>query len=363
MDVKTTFYTSAKVFLIGIVCLLVLEVCARLDDWFKWDAPLLGAYSRESLTLLDSKGLRNRPNSQYEKWRINNFGFRGDDIQKELSEGIVRVMVLGASETFGLYEEPGKEFPAQLQELLNRQKSKHFEVINAAVPGLSPPRILQLYDSWLSEFKPHIVIYYPSLSGYLMHNPPAAVHSRGDTVSQPQAIEPRIKNKASTAIKRFLPEAWQTTIKMVLIEQAVAEHPPEWVFHVPPPDRAELLERQLAELVERIRQSGSLIILATHATAVSNPISEDERRMLIGWRKLYPHVAESAFIEMERIGNQIIRQLAGKEALPLVDFDARLPKTRENFADHVHFTTVGAGIVAEILAEIIVKLCKTPVRD
>ena len=327
-----------------------------MDDWIKWNAPLLGNYSRESLTLVDSIGLRNRPNAQYEKWKINSSGFRGYEIQKKAPEGVIRIMILGASEAFGLYETPGKEFPAQLQERLNQRHPGRFEVINAAVPGLSPPRILNLYNNWLAGFKPKLVVYYPSLTGYLMRSPPAAVHFEGEELASSKGFELRIKAKAATAVKRFLPAELQTAMKQVLIEREVARHPEDWVFQSPPPDRPELFRRQLIELVKSIQNSGARVMLATHAMGITNPISEEEQQMLIGWRKLYPHVAENAFLEMERIGNDIIIQVAESTQSDLVDIDAGLPKTREIFADHVHFTTVGAAAIAELMAEAVLEI-------
>ena len=80
------------------------------------------------------------------------------------------------------------------------------------------------------------------------------------------------------------------------------------------------------------------------------PLSDRERQLLIGWRKLYPHVAETAFLQMEDIGNQVMRAVAATEGVDLIDIDALFPKTEENFADHVHFTTAGAEQMAELLA-------------
>jgi hypothetical protein len=295
--------------------------------------------------------LRNRPNSQFEKWKINSFGFRGDEIQRKAPKGVIRIMIIGASEAFGLYEAPGKEFPEQLQSRLNMMFPGLFEVINAAVPGLSPPRILHLYNHWLANFEPDLVIYYPSFSGYLMRKAPGDDRFDVERTARQNGIEMRIIAKASTALKNFLPAELQTAMKKVLIKREIARHPEGWVFQSLPPDRPELFRRQLIELVRLIQNSGARVMLATHAMGITNPISNEDRQLLIGWRKLYPHVAENAFLEMERIGNCVIKEVAERTKADLVDIDARLPKTKEIFADHVHFTSAGAKIVAELMVE------------
>lgn len=351
MNTKSYIKPIVKMILLGIYFVFILEVCARIDDLIKWNAPIFENYSRENLTLVDSYGLRNRPNSQYQKWKINEHGFRGDSISKDKPAGKVRIMVLGASETFGLYESEDKEYPKQLQNILDLRAPGKYQVINAAVPGLSPPRIQHLYEKWLKTFSPDIAIYYPSPSVYLMRNPPAPVFSEKVQNSKKLRLECRIVAKASIVLKRFLPVKLQAMMKEILIKRAIAGRSEEWIFHNPPPERLALFESQLQELVQGIQKNGTKILLATHATVFSKPISDEEKQMLIGWRKLYPYVAENAFLEMERIGNIIIKKVADHTTSEVVDIDASLPKTTENFADHVHFTTAGAGAVAEMMAE------------
>ena len=351
-----TLKVIARLCLYSLLSLIVLEVCARVDDTIKWGAPLLGTYSRESLTLLDKLGYRNRPNAQFEKWKINSFGFRGEEIQRQAPEGTIRIMILGASETFGLYEDPGKEFPAQLEAKLNQYIPGRFQVLNAAVPGISPPRIKHLYEHWLADFRPDWVIYYPSLSVYLLWNPPGPLAL--DTISRQREkrFKLRIMAKARVAIKRFLPDWLQTAMREIVIKQAIADIPPERIFFHVPPIRLELFEQQLAELVHTIQDSGARTVLTTHAVAIQPPISEHERQLLIGWRKLYPHVAEAAFLEMETVGNKVIKRVAATTGSELIDIDAKLPKKQAFFADHVHFTTEGAEQMAKLLTQSLLPL-------
>ena len=354
--ITQTLKRTASLCLFGLLFLSVLEVCARVDDAVKWGAPLLGTYSRESLTMVDELGYRNRPNAQFEKWKINSFGFRGAEIQRQAPDGTIRIMILGASETFGLYEEPGKEFPAQLEVKLNQVRAGRFQVLNAAVPGISPPRLKHLYEHWLADFRPDWVIYYPSLSVYLLWHPPGPLVL--DTIPQQQGkvFESRILAKVRVAVKRFLPERLQTAMRKILIRQAVADIPQDRIFHHPPPERLKLLEQQLAELVRTIQASGARTVLTTHAVAIEPPLSDHEQQLLTGWRKLYPHVAETAFLEMENLGNQTVKKVAAATGSDLIDIDAQLPKSQAYFTDHVHFTTEGAEQMAKILTKALLSL-------
>ncbi len=345
-----------KAFLLIFLFIIVLEVCARIDDSIKWGAPLFGTYSRSSLTIVDSHGLRNRPNAHFQKWKINEHGFRGPEIDLDKQEDRIRIMVLGASETFGLYEEEGMEYPAQMQILLNSVAPDKYEVINASVPGLSPPRIFHLYDSWLNKFSPDIVIYYPSPSVYLMRKAPSAVFSERIQHTVKKPFEIRVLSKVRIVLKRIIPFELQVYMKELLIRREVAKRPTDWVYQQMPSERLAIFEAQLIDLVQLIHQGGAGVVLGTHASSINSPpATKYERQLLIGWRKLYPHVAENTFLEMERTGNEIIKKVAKETRSYLVDIDFELTKNKKYFADHVHFTTDGANAVAKLFVEYILE--------
>src|SRR6188768_3430358 len=106
---------------------------------------------------------------RYRHCLLNDFGFRHGRMSIEPRPGTQRVIVLGASEAFGLYEAAGHEFPAQLGE---RLKDRRFEVINAALTGLTLASSIHYWESWVSRFKPAVVVIYPSPLFYLRDSPP-----------------------------------------------------------------------------------------------------------------------------------------------------------------------------------------------
>src|SRR5579871_2397863 len=111
---------------------MVLEFCARLDDFAVYGAPLWSAYNSEILYKWDALGKTGKPGARYKKWQLNSLGFRGP----ELKPGGIRIVCFGSSETFGLYEAPNEEFPRQLESDLNaRAEGQFFQIVNAAYPG------------------------------------------------------------------------------------------------------------------------------------------------------------------------------------------------------------------------------------
>ena len=94
--------------LLGAVGVLGIEVAARVDDWIRLGVPFTHTASDADLRTVDSLGMHGRPLGRYHGWKLNNFGFRGPSMTALPRAGCTRIMILGASETMGLYETPGR---------------------------------------------------------------------------------------------------------------------------------------------------------------------------------------------------------------------------------------------------------------
>src|SRR5271170_6270728 len=78
------------------------ELGARLDDRFFEQIPFSANPSSDDLSTRDQLGRHGTPFARFKKWRLNNLGFRGPDIARQATRGVPRILILGASETFGL---------------------------------------------------------------------------------------------------------------------------------------------------------------------------------------------------------------------------------------------------------------------
>ncbi len=90
--------------------------------------------------------------------RINNYGFRGMDIEKRKKKLIPRIMVIGDSFTFGVGAEENETIPFLIEKYLAAE-GKDAEVINAGFGSYSPVlHYLRLKDEYL-KFKPDLILY------------------------------------------------------------------------------------------------------------------------------------------------------------------------------------------------------------
>jgi lysophospholipase L1-like esterase len=104
-----------------------------------------------------------QPSQEYPgKWvkvTINKRGFRGKEFSLEKKSGVIRILVLGDSYTFGVYVQDDETYPAVLESALNR-RGINAEVINAGyADGWSPDE----HYAWLVNeglrYKPDVIIY------------------------------------------------------------------------------------------------------------------------------------------------------------------------------------------------------------
>ena len=93
---------------------------------------------------------------------INNHGFRGQEFSIEKPENVIRVLTLGASSTFGLWNRDDETYPVQMEQMLNDRCAgpKRFEVINFAIPHAISDQILALFIAEGLALKPDIITFY-----------------------------------------------------------------------------------------------------------------------------------------------------------------------------------------------------------
>ncbi len=95
--------------------------------------------------------------------RINNLGFRGEDISPHKPTGTFRVLCLGGSSTFGYHATDEGTYPACLERRLNAESipgGPRFEVINLGVPHLDSTAMVRLFEKEAVPLEPDAVVVY-----------------------------------------------------------------------------------------------------------------------------------------------------------------------------------------------------------
>lgn len=324
--------------LIGFV---TLEVCARVEDWVRYRAPLLGNYSADSIYSYDDIGKRGKPYASYLHWRMNEAGYRGP----ALREGTYRIACVGSSETFGLYESPAKEWPRQLEQVLHDEDpARNFEVVNTALPGMSVGAALDRLPETIARLHPNMVVVYPSYANYIGRTARQRIRSRIPR----ERRELRIVGRLDALWKRSAPETLQNGVRAVQVKLSTSK---VQSFDRVPEGTVQLFESDLDQLVSELQQANVSVILATHATRFGDSVKPEERSLLVSWRKSYPELREDGFLDMESRMSESLVRVGERRGVPVVDAAHLIAPGPQNFAEFVHFTDQGSAQLASLLAQ------------
>jgi hypothetical protein len=352
-----------------LIVLLTIEVCARVDDKIRFGAPFWGGYSANVLRSSDSDGLPyNLPYARFEKWRHNGHGFRGPDIMKQKAPGVTRVVCMGTSETYGLYESVDKEWPAQLRSIVPAAK---YEIINASVVGLR----LNSYESYLKKrvmpLRPDIVVLVTSPLLYVS-SADRATHAKVDTkttknsaVTPPQRSKlskiidnvrslPKLKQLVKQVMNHNFPETLKTyNVKSMLqgVQQAekirLAGRKP---IDVVPEIFIDRFKDDMRALIGSLRTLGVDVMLCTSPTLISHQNLPKYPDIFLDSRRFCVELSFFGMIDGVDKINAAIGDVAREQRTGLIDPAAVLPKTTEYFGDNVHLTDKGARLFAEKVA-------------
>jgi len=313
----------------------------------------------------DSHGIfHNAPNAKYKKWEINSLGFRGEEIDLEKREGQIRIVCLGGSETFGYYENKGKEWPSKLGEML-RDKFPRVEVINGSVVGQHLKKRKDYVEKYVLPLRPDIMIIfhqrffdYMRVSNRRGGDKHSVNNGKVKKVKYPvtgkPSIEtpPRVPPECEDTKKRGLLERFLTHIRTRRLQRKVREKERKYLINKEPLDEAPedfILEyvRELRSFTQYLIEKNITPVLSTYPTLVT-PFNKDiYKDLLLAYRRIFCiELSENGILDALSKLSHANRKIAEEQNLVFVENEHLIPKTLEYFSDNCHFTDKGAEIIA-----------------
>lgn len=339
-----------------------LEFTVRLDDWAQFGVPLSApAVAMAELAVRDSLGFHARAGVHFRQYRINRWGFRGDDVDPRSGRGPL-VFAAGASETFGLYESPGRDWPQQLQDSLS-QCAGPVRVLNAAFAGMSLPTVRQDFVRRLQPHAPTVWVYYPTPMQYLTTPLPTPAEPLPGAIPPLSPWRSRALPRFRDAIKRGIPEPLLDLGRTLMTARARKADAITARTTVDQ-DRLDAFERDLRALVGTVRGAGTTPVLVVHANRFADTTSADARRMLTAWERFYPEFTGTAIVRFDAAAAERTRTVAADSGIMLVDPRPRLRTLGTSaFRDFGHFNDSGAAAVAGETARAVSPLvCRSSAR-
>lgn len=334
------------------------EIAARIDDWVRFGADPLDYYGSKNLRWVDDQGLPfNRPGVRFEKWRHDAHGFRmrPDPVAADATPG--GIVCLGTSESYGLHESPGREWPAVLGTLV---ADDGVRVINASVVGMSPFQFVPYYERYVKEQHPALVVLLVSPFSFVQSmtgGDPSAPADPQQVSRMRSACKPRLKEysrflpKARASFMSHLPDRWARAIaigrqRQKSVKQGPATGGAAPGLDAPPREQLAAYTSLMDELAVRLRACGAEVVYATYPNSLRLDGSLSAAEGMAGRQRWLPGYSPAGLLAISREFAAATRAHCDSMGYRLVDLEAALPKDDATFADSVHLTDAGADLAA-----------------
>ncbi|MDD5066394.1 MAG: SGNH/GDSL hydrolase family protein [bacterium] len=285
---------------------------------------------------------------------INSRGFRNREFKDIPDKGVIRIVTLGESSTFGYHNTDATTYPSQLEQYLQKIRPfSRIEVINAGVPMLNINSMKNLLKHEIVHYRPRVITLYSSyndvidstyqknfismLYNYLYKHSEFGVW-----------ITSRIKiliARDTDVGERFLPQISKEEIDLSV------ENVKKFYF------------ANFQEMIGLCRQNNIRFIFIKQPTG--NPqsyLTLDAEFLKLSYKEkeLYYktklekngslNILESKFY-IQRILSQAINEFLHKQKISYVDFTSTAEKHIEWFSGPVHLNATGNRFLAQAIGD------------
>lgn len=323
-----------------------------------------------SIVAIDNDGIPyNIPDTRYKKWKINSLGFREKEFDLEKKKGRIRIMCFGSSETLGVHETEGKEWPSQLGELL-KDKYPEIEIINISIMGLSQKMRKAYIEKYVLPLAPDIIVMNhhrlffhirESIRGAEINIVPCLINENIKNYTKSRILLDRLLSKFRKTIYKLLPNQALSYYSMWRLRKKIKMKEKEYLKNKTPLDEIPesiilQYEKDLNSFIDYLKEKKIVPVMPTFPFLTTLANKDIYKTILMETRLMF-------FIEFSEDGildamcklNTLIKKTAEKQDVVCIDIDNLLPKTLEYFADELHYTDKGAELIAKEICESLIR--------
>ncbi len=269
-------------------------------------------------------------------------GYRNVSFKKE--KGLIKINCVGASTTgnYIIYKNKDYSYPMELEKILNYGNKGHFEVNNCGQGGYNSADILIRFSLQVVETKPDIVILYHAyndIASYLTPNFMSDYsHCRvniGDSLWKFRMID-SLPNIPLHFIN-YLFDSWFPVSVRNSLSDLISRGKID--LSLDPSEGLRVYKRNIQAFIDVCKRNEIQLILSTFCFYLHEEASNSKT-----------HLRYQEIVNME---NEIMKELAEKNKLKLVDNASLIPKEEQFFVDTIHFTPEGMNRLANNFANAI----------
>ena len=291
------------------------------------------------------------PNYQKGLTSHNSLGYRNDEFPLEKPSGVYRIIALGGSSTYDVsIKDNAHTFTAQLERLLKEDYGyQNVQVINAGVPGYNSWEILVNLEFRVLDLDPDLVIIYENTNDVHARMVEPSAY-RGDDLGRRQAWQvPPVALWEHSALLRIVSRMMNMS-RQVSIDDFVSS--PTYVSW---PFEYRLIEDNLDP--GEILKENPPIYFRRNLENMSAIAKEHDVTILLTTWAYSPYLKDYAAQDYYQHGfkenNDVLKEVASDQHVPLFDFAAVMPQDAKYWADGRHVNESGALVKARLFAEYI----------
>lgn len=266
------------------------------------------------------------------------------DIVTPKPDGLLRINCIGASTTGNYIEFNGQAFsyPMELENILKSTLAMPVEVNNCGQGGYNSADIMVRFALQVMDTQPDIVVIYHAYNDIRAYLTPEfesdyshARRNLGESYWK-FALAAKIPY-IPIKFLNFLVNQWlPCNIRNSLLSQvAKGEFDPS----LDPSTGLRTYQRNLQHIIDLCRCNGIQVVLSTYCHFLYDAIKDESVHQLYG--------------RIVKEENEIMRRLADRNNLKLVDNAVLVPPEERYFVDSIHFTPEGMRLIASNIAEAI----------
>lgn len=283
------------------------------------------------------------------QYTTNNLGFANGptghrDITMPKPDGLFRINCIGGSTTGNYIESNGQVFsyPSELESILKGKMAVPLEVNNCGEGGYNSADIMVRFALQVIDTQPDVVIVYHAyndIRAYLtkgFESDYSHVRCNLGENYWKFALAAKIPS-IPVKFLNYLVNLWLPfSVRNSLLDQVTkGTFDPEQDTSI----GLATYQRNLKHIIDLCRCNGIQVILSTYCHFLHDAIKEDPLHLL--YRRI---------VYQE---NEIMRQLAYKNELKLVDNAVLVPHDERYFVDSIHFSPEGMRLIANNIAAVI----------
>jgi lysophospholipase L1-like esterase len=295
---------------------------------------------------------------------INSHGFRGRDFQPSKRPGVVRIVTLGASSTFGFMSPDHQTYPFFLQENLNSVLPRRFvnapsapvtefEVINFGIPHLTSDQIYSLFVKEGLALKPDFVTFYEGFNDAVAPRNTSAERTKQAVKAVPFANQVFAALRARLLTVAFIGSVMSNTFDTFISPED---------FYAFQEGKRERFIGNLQRLADVCRENGIRFIVASQSATSREHYREQLKTLTYSAEQTALSeklaaggglVAREAYILIHGELMDAEREWAIANKVPRADVIAAMDGNRQNLLTWVHLNAAGNQLVASVLSKTI----------